>query len=120
MRFSVITVCLNAESVIAKTIESVLNQTYSPYEYLIFDGNSLDGTVKIAESYRTQFEKKGIRFIIQSEKDSGIFNAMNKGVKAAQGDFVSFLNAGDIYLRDALEKVNHELFMQSKRAPEKT
>ena len=105
MRFSVVTVCLNAESVIAKTIESVLNQTYSPYEYLIFDGNSLDGTVKIAESYRTQFEKKGIRFIIQSEKDSGIFNAMNKGVKAAQGDFLSFLNAGDTYLPNALEKV---------------
>lgn len=112
MRFSVITVCLNAESVIAKTIESVLNQTYPPYEYLIFDGLSSDRTVDIAESYQGRFAEKGIRYNIRSEKDSGIYNAMNKGVEAASGDFLSFLNAGDTYLPDALEKV--EKFYQQE------
>lgn len=106
LRFTVVTVCLNAESVIAKTIESVLGQGYAPYEYFIFDGKSTDKSVEIAESYREQFEAKGIRYLITSEKDSGIYNAMNKGVKAANGDFISFLNAGDWYELDALQKVN--------------
>ncbi len=106
LRFTVVTVCFNAEKVIGKTIESVLEQHYAPYEYLIFDGASTDKTVDIAEGYRERFEKKGIKYAIRSEKDSGIYNAMNKGVKAATGDFISFLNAGDWYQADALWKVN--------------
>ena len=106
LRFTVVTVCFNAEKAIEKTIESVLEQLYSPYEYLIFDGLSTDRTVEIAESYRERFESKGIKYEIRSEKDSGIYDAMNKGVKAASGDFISFLNAGDWYLEDALIKVN--------------
>lgn len=106
LRFTVVTVCFNAQKVIGKTIESVLGQSYCPYEYLIFDGQSKDRTVDIAESYRERFEAKGIAYRIQSEKDTGIYNAMNKGVKAATGDFISFLNAGDTYLTDALLKVN--------------
>lgn len=102
LKFSVITVCLNAEQTIKKTIESVFNQMYSPYEYLIFDGLSKDRTVTIAENFRQSFEEKGIRYVVKSEKDSGIFNAMNKGIKEASGDFISFLNAGDSYLPDAL------------------
>lgn len=106
LKFSVITVCLNAENDIAGTIESVLNQTYSPYEYLIYDGLSTDRTVEIAESYCPRFEAKAIRYCIKSEKDTGIYNAMNKGVRGATGEFISFLNAGDSYLPDSLEKVN--------------
>lgn len=106
LKFTVVTVCFNAENQIKKTIESVLNQKYSPYEYYIIDGLSKDKTVEIADSYREQFKEKGIRYIITSEKDSGIYNAMNKGVKAATGDFVSFLNAGDWYEQDALSKIN--------------
>ena len=105
LRFSVITVCFNAEKSIAKTIESVRDQTYAPYEYLIIDGASTDSTVSMAERYRSQFEEKGIRYILTSEKDTGIYNAMNKGVKAATGDFISFLNAGDWYQCDALYEV---------------
>ncbi len=106
IKFTVVTVCFNAEKEIGKTIESVLGQSYAPYEYLIFDGASKDRTVEIAESYRAQFEEKGVKYVITSEKDMGIYNAMNKGVKAATGNFISFLNAGDWYLADALYKVN--------------
>lgn len=106
LQFTVITVCFNAEKVIGKTIESVLSQSYNPYEYLIFDGKSTDKTVEIAQSYKDQFSAKGIQYIITSEKDTGIYNAMNKGVMAATGAFISFLNAGDTYLNDALLKVN--------------
>lgn len=106
LKFTVVTVCINAEKVIAKTIESVLEQLFSPYEYLIVDGASTDRTVEIAEGYRSAFEAKGINYLIISEKDNGIYNAMNKGVREATGDFISFLNAGDTYLVDALWNVN--------------
>ena len=106
LKFTVVTVTFNAEDVVRKTMDSVLNQSLSPYEYLIFDGVSSDDTVKIAQEYAPRFQEKGIRFRIQSEKDSGIYNAMNKGIRAATGDFISFLNAGDWYEPDALEKVN--------------
>ena len=106
LNFSVVTVVLNAESTIAGTIESVINQTYPPYEYLIIDGLSKDNTVIIAESYREQFRQKGIHYLIHSEKDSGIYNAMNKAITEVKGDFISFLNAEDSYLLDALENVN--------------
>lgn len=107
LKFTVVTVCFNAAGVIEKTILSVLEQSYTPYEYLIIDGKSTDDTVNIAESYRDRFEKKGIRYSVVSEKDSGIYNAMNKGLKAASGDFVSFLNSGDWYQADALQKINN-------------
>ena len=106
LKFTIVTVTFNAGESLVKTIESVLNQTYFPFEYLIFDGMSSDNTVEIAESYRDQFARKGVEYVITSEKDSGIYNAMNKGVKAAKGDFVAFLNAGDSYLADSLQKVN--------------
>ncbi len=106
LKFTVVTVVFNGEAVIQKTIESVLNQEYAPYEYLIFDGQSKDNTLKIIDSYKEQFEKRGISFVVTSEKDTGIYNAMNKGVKAAKGDFISFLNAGDWYELDALKNIN--------------
>lgn len=106
LKFTVVTVCYNAENAIKKTIESILAQSYSPYEYLIFDGVSSDRTVEIARRYDKKLREKGIRYVISSEKDTGIYNAMNKGVNAATGDFISFLNAGDWYQKDALEKVN--------------
>lgn len=106
LSFTVVTVVFNGEKAIRKTIESVLNQQYAPYEYLIIDGMSGDRTVKIAEEYREDFDKKHIRYKVVSEKDSGIYNAMNKGIKLAEGDFISFLNAGDWYEFDALDNVN--------------
>lgn len=105
MKFSVITVVFNAEKQIRKTIESVLNQDYPPYEYLIFDGNSTDQTVAVAREYCEAFDLRGITYRIVVEKDTGIYNAMNKGIIAATGDFLSFLNAGDWYQEDALANV---------------
>ena len=106
LKFTVVTVVFNGEEVIAKTIESVLNQTYAPFEYLIFDGKSTDGTLEIVNSYKEKFAQKNIRYSVVSEKDTGIYNAMNKGIKAATGDFISFLNAGDWYEPDALQNIN--------------
>lgn len=106
LRFSVITVCFQAEQSIGRTIESVLEQIYSPFEYWIVDGKSRDQTAEIAESYRPLFERKGIRYTVISEPDTGIYNAMNKGIRLAAGDFLSFLNAGDWYEPEALLNVN--------------
>ena len=107
LKFTVVTVVYNAESILAKTIESVLNQSYAPYEYLIIDGKSTDNTIEIADSYKDRFAEKHITYRVISEKDTGIYNAMNKGVRMATGDFLSFLNAGDWYETDALQKVNN-------------
>ena len=106
LKFSVITVTFNAERSLGRTIESVLQQRHAPFEYLIFDGLSTDGTVAAAESYRAAFEAKGIVYRIVSEKDSGIYDAMNKGLRAATGDLVAFLNAGDWYEPTALADVD--------------
>ena len=104
-KFTVVTVALNSENVIEKTITSVLDQTVPPYEYFIIDGVSSDRTVEIAKSFRDRFEQKGVKYTVISEKDSGAYNAMNKGIRLATGDFISFLNAGDWYEPDALENI---------------
>ena len=96
-RVSVITISFNSEAVIKKTIESVLNQTYTDIEYLIIDGASKDKTVEIAESYKDAFAQKGIDYKIFSEPDKGIYDAMNKGISKATGEFVGLINSGDWY-----------------------
>lgn len=93
--FSIITVCYNTEKEIKKTIESVLKQTCSNYEYYIIDGASTDRTKDIADSYRSRFAEKKIRYMVVSEKDTGLYNAMNKGTDLAKGKWLLFLNAGD-------------------------
>lgn len=106
MKFSIITICFNSESVIKKTIESVLEQDFlGDVEYLIIEGASKDKTVEIAESYRPQFEAKGYDYIISSEPDKGIYDAMNKGVKKASGDVIGIINSGDWYEHIALSTV---------------
>lgn len=106
LKFTVVTVAYNAQSVIEKTITSVLNQSYLPYEYFIIDGKSNDKTVEIAKKYSVEFANKGIKYKVISEEDSGIYNAMNKGIELATGDFISFLNAGDWYEADSLKNIN--------------
>ena len=99
--FSIITVCLNAGQVIRATMESVLKQTWGKFEYIIVDGASTDGTVAIVREYAA----KDTRIRWYSEPDSGVFNAMNKGICYANGDFILFLNAGDeFHSEDVLEK----------------
>jgi glycosyltransferase involved in cell wall biosynthesis len=91
-KISVITVCLNAEKIIGRTIESVLAQTYSNLEYIVIDGGSTDNTKEVVKS----FEGKINCFV--SEKDNGIYEGMNKGIKKATGELLIFLNAGDFYI----------------------
>lgn len=97
---SVITVVYNSLSLIEKTIRSIAGQTYPNLEFIVIDGGSSDGTVEIIRLYEKQ-----ISYWI-SEPDRGIYDAMNKGLAAASGDYVWFINAGDrIYADDILEKI---------------
>lgn len=101
-KFTIITVCRNEEKSMRRTIESVLKQTWKSFEYIIIDGASTDGTANIVYEYANR--DKRIKWY--SEKDDGIYNAMNKGINRAKGEFVYFLNAGDWYYDDnILEKV---------------
>jgi glycosyltransferase involved in cell wall biosynthesis len=110
MKFSVITPCYNAQSTIAQTIESVIYQR-GPFDiqYIIVDGNSTDNTLAIVNKYREGLEKDkilknclNIEFIVISEKDSGMYDALVKGLKIADGDITSYINADDFYLPNAL------------------
>ena len=106
MLVTIITVAYNSEKTIAKTIESVLNQTYSDIEYIIVDGASSDGTVKVAESFADKFaEKEGRTLKIISEPDKGMYDALNKGAGMASGEIVGQINADDWYEPDAVEKM---------------
>lgn len=104
MKFSIITVCYNAEDCIEATMKSVLNQNHTNFEYLVIDGNSTDNTLKIINKYKEDID------VIVSEKDHGIYDAMNKGLKLANGQFVNFLNAGDSFCsNDILCLVNDKI-----------
>ena len=105
MLISVITASYNSEETIRRTIEGILSQTYNEIEYIIIDGASKDNTVAVAESYRTRFEERGIEFIIVSEPDHGIYDAMNKGIKIARGEIIGIINSDDYYLPNALLRV---------------
>lgn len=102
---SIITVAFNSSKTISKAIESVLNQTYFPKEYIIIDGKSTDNTVEVARSYAEQFVAKGIQYKIVSEKDNGIYDAMNKGIAMATGEIIGMINSDDWYENIALQTV---------------
>lgn len=89
--FCIITVCFNDKIGLEKTIQSVLTQTYTNFDFLIIDGNSNDGTKDVIEKYKEYFT-----FWV-SEPDNGIYNAMNKGVRHCNGKYILFLNAGDVF-----------------------
>lgn len=99
---TVVTACLNSEKTIRTTIESVLQQTYQNYEYIIKDGGSKDATVAIAKEYEAAF---GGRLRIVSKKDKCMYEAMNQGVEEARGQIVGIVNSDDFYAPDALECV---------------
>ena len=103
MKLSIITVTYNSEKTLRDTIESVLSQTYTDYEYIIVDGASKDNTINIVKEYEPKFEGR-MRWI--SEPDKGIYDAMNKGIKMSTGDVVSIINSDDFYHRkDIFEKI---------------
>jgi len=91
LKISIITVCFNSEETIRDTIESVINQTYADIEYIIVDGASKDRTLSIIEEYKDRIST------LISEPDSGIYDAMNKGVSFATGEFVGTLNSDDLF-----------------------
>ena len=91
MKISIITVVYNNEKTINEAIESVLNQNYDDIEYIIIDGGSNDGTLDKISSYKDK-----LSYFI-SEKDNGLYDAMNKGIKAAKGEVVGILNSDDLY-----------------------
>lgn len=103
MKISLITVTYNSQKTLKDTIESVLSQTYFDIEYIIVDGLSKDNTVEIIREYESQFGKR-MRWI--SEKDKGLYDAMNKGIRMATGDVVGILNSDDFYTsNDVIERV---------------
>lgn len=106
-KISVITVTYNSEKTLKRTAESVLNQTYRPFEYIVVDGASTDGTVSVIENMRPEFENAGIKLTVISEKDNGIYDAMNKGINLASGDIVGIINSDDFYEANALSVVSN-------------
>lgn len=103
MLVSILSVAFNSGATIAKTIESVLNQTYQKIEYIIVDGASKDNTVAVAESFRPRFEEKGIPYTVISEPDKGMYDGLNKGARMAHGELVGQINTDDWYEPDAVE-----------------
>ncbi len=103
-RFTIITVTYNAAKVIEKTIQSIVAQTYKNYEYIIIDGASKDSTLAIIDKYRDNVNT------VISEPDKGLYDAMNKGIATASGDYLCFLNAGDIFHgKDALQQITDSI-----------
>lgn len=103
-KFSVITVCYNAEATLEDTIQSVISQTYHHVEYIIVDGASKDRTMDIVNRYRERIA------VVVSEPDKGLYDAMNKGIRLATGDYLCFLNAGDSFHEDdTLQQMVHSI-----------
>lgn len=101
IKISIITVCYNEKNKLKKTIESVLAQTFSGMEYLIIDGASTDGTLELLQKYKG-YEK----IFFYSEKDNGIYDAMNRGISRSGGEYILFINAGDLlYDNHVIERV---------------
>ena len=100
---SVVTVVYNCEKHLEETILSVINQTYDSVEYIIIDGGSTDGTLDIIKKYEDKID------YWVSEKDKGIYDAMNKGIKTANGSYLNFMNAGDFYYNN---KVLEDIFIK--------
>lgn len=110
-KFTIITVCFNAEKYIKETIESVLKQNFRDYEYIIKDGKSKDSTLSIIHS----MVEENDRFHVVSDADQGIYDAMNQAVSLAKGEYVIFLNAGDCLADNCVLKNVNE-FIQKKPA----
>ena len=98
-KVTIITVCLNAEKSIRRTIESVITQSYLDIEYIIIDGGSTDGTLEIIHEFDSVLTH------VISEKDKGLYFAMNKGIALASGDLIGIINADDWYCKNAIEEI---------------
>ena len=99
LTISIITVCRNSETTIRDTINSVLSQDYSEIEYIIVDGGSTDATLDIIREYGDEIS------LVISERDDGIYDGMNKGIRASSGDLIGFLNSDDFYASSSVLKI---------------
>lgn len=105
MKLSIVTINRNNAEGLRKTIESVVSQTFKDFEYIVIDGASTDNSVDVIKTSQTE----GLNFMWISEPDSGIYNAMNKGIKMSNGEYCLFLNSGDFLIaRDVLTRVFDE------------
>ena len=108
-KISIVTVCLNSVKTIERTIQSVLSQSYENIEYIIIDGGSTDGTLDIVNKYKDK-----VSFLI-SERDKGIYDAFNKGLKVFTGELIGFVNSDDYLLPDAMNILSEYFNRYSKK-----
>lgn len=101
---TIITATYNSEATIERTIESLLRQTMTVFEFIIVDGKSTDNTINLIKKYEETFKEKQIPLTVISEKDTGIYDAWNKGVINAKGDWIGFIGSDDRYYENALKK----------------
>jgi hypothetical protein len=110
MKFTIVTCTFNAEHELQRTLDSVFQQSHTDVEHLILDGLSRDGTVEMAQAYKQRSDeaRTGHDIIVCSERDKGLYDAMNKGIIKATGDYIVFLNAGDTFPSEStLEHIAH-------------
>ncbi len=105
MKISVITVCYNSVKTIEKTINSVLSQNFKNFEYIIIDGGSTDGTLEIIEKFKNKIDN------VISKKDTGIFDAINKGINLSNGDIISIIHSDDIFFNNDVLNIVHKNFV---------
>lgn len=101
-KISIVTVCYNSEKTISKTFESLLNQTDRDFEYIVIDGLSTDKTLEIIKEYEPRFNGK-MKYV--SEMDNGLYDAMNKGIDMATGDYIGIINSDDWYENRTIETI---------------
>ena len=111
MRISIVTVTFNSSKTIKDTIQSVLDQKYTDYEYLVIDGGSKDNTVEIIKEYEPKF---GGRMKWISEKDKGMYDGINKGIRMATGDVIGIINSDDFYHRTDIFDIINKAFEEDK------
>ena len=111
MKISIVTVTYNSANTIACTIESVLKQKYEDYEYIVVDGGSKDATVDIIKEWEPKFNGR-MRWI--SEKDKGMYDGINKGIRMSTGDVVGIINSDDFYHREDIFQIINDTFKAIK------
>lgn len=112
IKFTIVTCTFNAEHELQRTLDSVFYQSYADVEHLILDGLSSDRSVEMAQTYKQRSDeaRTGHEVVVCSERDSGLYDAMNKGIARAAGDYIVFLNAGDTFPSEAtLEHIAHSI-----------
>ena len=112
IKFTIVTCTFNAEHELQHTLDSVFYQSYADVEHLILDGLSRDRSVEMAQTYKQRSDeaRTGHEVVVCSERDSGLYDAMNKGIARATGDYIVFLNAGDTFPSEAtLEHIAHSI-----------